>query len=76
MSALVIKNLSDHLQAQLKLQAQRNHRSLAKDAIQLLETGLRANTPIRMSLPPIVKLKGGHIATIDEIEDAIADGQK
>ncbi len=76
MSALVIKNLPDHLHAQLKLQAQRNHRSLTKEAIQLLETGLAANTPIHAPLPPAIKLKGGHIATIDEIEDAIADGQK
>ncbi len=76
MSALVIKNLPDHLHAQLKQQAQRNHRSLTKEAIQLLETGLAANAPIRMPLPPAIKLKGGHIATIEEIEAYIADGQK
>ena len=76
MSALVIKNLPDHLHAQLKQQAQRNHRSLTKEAIQLLETGLAANTPIRTPLPPAIKLKGGHIATIEEIEAYIADGQE
>lgn len=76
MSALVIKNLPDHLHAQLKLQAQRNHRSLTKEAIQLLEAGLAANAPIRSPLPPAIKLKGGHIATIEEIEAYIADGQK
>lgn len=75
MSALVIKNLPDHLHAQLKLQAQRNHRSLTKEAIQLLEAGLAANTPIR-ALPPLIKLKGGRRATIEEVEAYIADGQK
>ena len=75
MSALVIKNLPDHLHAQLKLQAQRNHRSLTKEAIQLLEVGLATNTPIR-PLPPLIKLKGGHVATIEEVEAYIADGQK
>ena len=76
MSALVIKNLPEHLHAQLKLQAQRNHRSLTKEAIQLLETGLAANTPIRAPLPPLIRMKGGHRPSIEEIEAAIADGQK
>ena len=76
MSALVIKNLPDHLHAQPKLQAQRNHRSLTKEAIQLLEAGLAGNAPIQAPLPPAIKLRGGHIATIEEIEAYIADGQK
>jgi plasmid stability protein len=75
MSALVIKNLPDHLHEQLKLQAQRNHRSLTKEAIQLLEAGLAAGAPKR-PLPPLIKLKGGHRPTIKEIEPAIADGQE
>ena len=75
MSALVIKNLPDHLHAQLKQQAQRNHRSLTKEAIQLIEAGLVGSAPAR-TLPPLIKLRGGHIATIDEIEAYIADGQK
>ena len=76
MSSLVIKNLPEHLHTQLKLQAQRNHRSLTKEAIQLLEAGLATNAPTRAPLPPAVKLRGGHIATIEEIEAYIADGQK
>lgn len=75
MSALVIKNLPDHLHQQLKLQAQRNHRSLTKEAIQLLEAGLAGGTP-RRPLPPLIKLKGGQRPTIKEIEAAIADGQE
>jgi plasmid stability protein len=76
MSALVIKNLPEHLHAQLRLQAQRNHRSVTKEAIQLLETGLAANTPIKAPLPPGIRLRGGHVASIEEIEAAIAEGQK
>ena len=75
MSSLVIKNLPEHLHAQLKLQAQRNHRSLTKEAIQLLEAGLAGGAPKR-ALPPLIKFKGGHRSTIAEVEAAIADGQK
>lgn len=75
MTALVIKNLPDHLHAQLKQQAQRNHRSLTKEAIRLLEAGLAGSAPPR-TLPPLIKLKGGHRATIEEVEAYIADGQK
>ena len=76
MSALVIKNLPEHLHAQLKLQAQRNHRSLTKEAIRLIEVGLGANAPAKPPLPPGTKLRGGHIATIEEIEAFIAEGQE
>ena len=74
MSALVIKNLPEHLHAQLKLQAQRNHRSLTKEAIQLLEAGLARGAPKR-ALPPLIKLNGRQRPTIKEIEAAIVDGQ-
>lgn len=57
MSALVIKNLPDHLHVQLKLQAQRNHRSLTKEAIQILEAGLSQGA-IKRQLPPLIKLRG------------------
>lgn len=76
MPALVIKNLPEGLHAQLKAQAQRNHRSLTKEAIQLLESGLSDAKTQRSALPPPVKLRGGHVATIEEIEAAIAAGQR
>ena len=47
-----------------------------EEAIQLLEAGLAGNAPIQAPLPPAIKLRGGHIATIEEIEAYIADGQK
>jgi plasmid stability protein len=40
MSALVIKNLPEDLHNRLKARAARNHRSLTKEAIALLEAGV------------------------------------
>ncbi|MFN7887182.1 MAG: FitA-like ribbon-helix-helix domain-containing protein [Betaproteobacteria bacterium] len=40
MSSLVIKNLPDSLHARLKRQAERNRRSVIKEAVRLLEAGL------------------------------------
>lgn len=42
MSSLVIKNLPDALHARLKARAARNHRSLTKEAIALLEAAVEA----------------------------------
>jgi plasmid stability protein len=60
MAALVIKNLPGHLHAKLKLQAQRNHRSLTKEALILLERGIaqapETAGPRRLSKP--ISLKG------------------
>lgn len=75
MSTLVIKNLPDQLHEQLKRQAQRNHRSVTKEVVNLIETGIKLSRS-KFDLPPPIKLKSGHIPTIEEIEDAIAEGQK
>lgn len=76
MATLVIKNLPDHLHAKLKLQAQRHHRSLTKEALTLLEQGIaqapEAAGPHRIPKP--IRLKGGPL-TIDDIESAIASGR-
>lgn len=42
MSALVIKNLPEPLHRQLKKRAERNHRSLTKEAIAVLEAAVRS----------------------------------
>lgn len=42
MGALVIKNLPEDLHQRLKLRARRNHRSLTKEAIAILEAGVDA----------------------------------
>lgn len=74
MSTLVVKNLPDQLHEQLKRQAQRNHRSVTKEVVNLIEAGVRGRQTA-VELPPLIKLKGGPI-TIEEIEAAIAEGRE
>ena len=72
MMTLVIKNLPESLHARLKEQAQRNRRSVTKEVITLIESGLSRNAP--RPLPPLIKLKGGPLTTA-EIEAAIEAGR-
>jgi len=71
MSALVIKNLPEDLHARLKEQARRHHRSLTKEVVSLIESGLGVQRS-EAELPPPVKLKGGP-ATREETEAVIAE---
>lgn len=72
MATLVIKNLPDELHARLREQAQRNHRSVSKEVVSLIESGLQAvRPPPRLSAP--LKLADGRLSGIDEIEAAIAE---
>ena len=73
MSTLVIKNLPDDLHARLRDQAERNRRSVTKEAVTLIERGL---APARKAptLSPPIKLKGGPL-TPKEIEAWIAEGR-
>ena len=75
MSTLVVKNLPDELHDRLRERAQRNHRSVTKEAIVLLEQGMLAPAPRRpIDLAPPIKLKGGPVTT-EWIEAAIAEGR-
>ena len=73
MSTLVLKNFPDDLHEDLRTQAKRNHRSVTKEALRLIEVGIKTEKPF--DLPPPLTLEGGPL-TIEEIEDAIAWGQK
>lgn len=75
MATLVIKNVPDHLHATLKLRAQRHHRSLAKEALTLLEQGMASAPQAAAPLPTPITLPGGPI-TIEEIESAINWGRE
>lgn len=75
MSTIVVKNLPDHLHALLKQRAEHNHRSMTKEVVHLIETGLGAAAP-RRPLPAPVKLRSGRMITIEAFEAAAADGQK
>ncbi len=75
MSTLVVKNLPDELHDRLRERAQRNHRSVTKEAIVLLEQGMLAAALRRpIKFPPPIKLKGGPVTT-EWIEAAIAEGR-
>ncbi len=73
MGTLVIKNLPDDLHARLRDQAERNRRSVTKEAVTLIERGL---APMRKApaLGPPIKLKGGRL-TPEQIEAWIAEGR-
>lgn len=71
---LVIKNLPEPLHERLKLQAERNHRSVTGEVIALLAVGVAA--PRRLPpLPPAVRLRRTRVLGIDDIEAAIAEGR-
>lgn len=74
MVTLVIKNLPDDLHARLKAQARRHHRSLTKEVVHLLEAG--AGGEAERPLPSVpIRLRSGYRPSVEEIEDAIAEGQ-
>ncbi len=75
MSTLVVRNLPEQLHEQLKQRAAANHRSMTKEVLHLLESGLQSEAKPR-PLPPPLKLRGGRMLSIEDIEAAIADGQK
>lgn len=75
MSTLVVKNLPEDLHEKLRRQAKRNHRSVTKEVVHLIEAGIAAHRP-KVKLPPPLELKSGRMLTIEEIEDAIAEGRE
>lgn len=74
MSTLVIKNLPEQLHKRLKALAERNHRSVTKEAIRLLESGLVASAG-QLPLPEPVSLRSGKLQNIEDIEAAISEGR-
>ena len=71
MTALVIKNLPDDVLSRLKERAKANHRSLTKEAIVLLTSGVGQPAPsAREPLAPPYALSSGPLS-IEDIEDAI-----
>lgn len=75
MSTLVIKNLPEDLHRRLKEQAERNHRSMNKEVVRLIEASIDG-APRFVDLPPPLKLQSGSRPGIDDIETAIAQDQK
>ena len=74
MSTIVVKNFPDELHGRLKERAERNHRSMTKEVVHLIAAGLGSEpSALARPLPPPVALRSGRMATIEEIEEAIAD---
>jgi hypothetical protein len=73
MATIIIRDLPEALHERLKDQAKRNHRSLTKEAIALIERHLDQSRP-PPELPPPLRLKAGPL-TIRQIEAGIAKGR-
>ena len=74
MVGLVIKKLPDHLHRRLKDQAQRNHRSMTKEVVALLEEALES-TGIR-ELPPPYPIADSVEVTDQFINEAKREGRE
>ena len=71
-STLVVKNLPDDLHERLRQLAKRNHRSVTKQVIQLIESGLSGQSePVRR--PSTVTVKGARPINREELEAALHD---
>ena len=74
MSTIVVRNFPDDLHGRLKERAERNHRSMTKEVVHLIAAGLGNELPQqRRPLPTPATLSSGKMATIEEVEAAIAD---
>jgi hypothetical protein len=73
MASLVLKNVPVHVHRRLKQRAERNRRSMAQEAITLLEQSLLEIPPIVLPKKPIKPLKpiSGQM-----ILDAIREGRE
>jgi len=74
MATIIIRDLPEDLHERLKAQAKRNHRSLTKEAIALIERNVSPSRPTP-ELPPPLRLREGPV-TIRQIEAAISKGRE
>lgn len=72
MPSLVIKNLPPEIHRRLKAEAIRNHRSMTKQAIEILDRGSFNPTPVRKIKP----FKGRFLLTEDFVNSAKREGLK
>lgn len=70
MSTLVIKNLPENLHDKLRAQAARNHRSVTKEVVTLIESAVASERP--EDKLPLHRVLGGRPVTIQELEYALA----
>jgi plasmid stability protein len=73
MASLVLKNLPERIHSRLKKQAERNRRSMAQEAITVLDRSLLEVPPI---VPPKKLIKPLKPITGQMILDAIREGRR
>ena len=73
MAGLLIRELPDELHRKLRIRAKQNRRSMAKEALMLLELAFASDEPKNASMPQ--PFKGQFLLTDDWIEQAKAEGR-
>lgn len=71
MTTLVIRNVSDTLHSRLKEEAKLHHRSMAREAVSILENGLRQSRAI----PPVTPYRGAFTLTGEFMDEARREGR-
>ena len=74
MAALLIRDFPPELHRKLRQSAEKNRRSMTKEAIALLELGLQTGPPTRRELPPPIDL--GFPLTDEFLERAKREGRE
>ena len=66
MQAILIKNVPADLKRRLKLEAERNHRSMNQEALVLLDHALRMTGPVKFPKPikPLKPITGDMVVRI------------
>ena len=73
MPGLLIKDLPERLHYKLKVRATKNHRSMTKEALYLLEVALEGETVPKKELP--LPIQGKFLLTDAWIEQAKQEGR-
>ncbi|ROO23734.1 FitA-like ribbon-helix-helix domain-containing protein [Salinisphaera orenii] len=74
MSTLIVKNLPDDLHERLRQLAKRNHRSVTKQVIHIIESSLSGQSePINR--PSSITVQGGRPMSRKELETALDDAR-
>ena len=72
MPSLILRDLPEEVHRRLRDRAQRNHRSMTKEAVTILERELLASGPVK--LPPVVEAPQS--VHSDLIDEAVEEGRE
>ena len=71
MPSLILRDIPEEVHERLRARAERNHRSMTREAVAILEKELGASGPVRLP-PAVVPLRP---LTAEEIDRAIDEGR-